>query len=139
MLGRASLIAIVVGSAVYWLLEGLWMGLLMGDYYMNAFAIFEPVARTEQLSPMMWLFSTTLIAALLMWIGQRSAVSVAGMATTGAVLFGVTTFNMEFMMYMFFADYPLMPTSLISVVWESVAGAVTGGVMGMTYMKLNKG
>jgi hypothetical protein len=60
------------------------------------------------------------------------------MATAGAILFGVQSFNMEFMMYMFFADYPLIPTSLISVAWESFAGAVTGGVMGMTYMKLNK-
>jgi hypothetical protein len=77
MLGRASIIAIVVGSVVYWLLEGLWMALLMGDYYMNAFAMFESVARTEQLSPMMWLLSTTLLAALLMWIGKRGSVSMA--------------------------------------------------------------
>jgi len=137
MLGKASLIAIVAGSAAYWLLEGLWMGVIMADHYKEAYAIFEPVMNTSQPSPMIWLVSTTLWAVVLMFLGRRGTVSMSSMATMGAVLFGVVTFNMEFMMNLWFANYPFMPTSLIGVVWETVAGGITGAVMGLTYTKLN--
>ncbi|MBK6292291.1 MAG: hypothetical protein IPH85_06275 [Ignavibacteria bacterium] len=138
-MNRASILSIIAGGLVYWVLEGTWMGLVMMEHYKAAMAPYSSVMNSmEDGNPAMWLITTMITAALMMWFTQRGSVTVASTATVGAVMLGTFTFMMEFSMNMFFANYPFIPTSLYSVAWEIVAGGITGAAMGFIYGKLNK-
>jgi hypothetical protein len=138
-MNRASILSVVVGGIVYWCLEGMWMGLIMMEHYKAAWAPYASVMNSiEDGNPAMWLITTMITAALMMWFTQRGQVTVASAATVGAVMLGTFTFMMEYSMNMFFANYPFIPTSLYSVAWEFVAGGLTGAAMGFIYGKLNK-
>ncbi len=138
-MNRATIISIITGGIVYWALEGLWMGFVMMDHYQAAWAPYASVMNSmADGNPAMWLITTMITAALLMWVTKRGEVSVRSTATVGAIMLATFTFMMEFSMNMYFKDYPFIPTSLISVAWEFVAGGLTGAAMGFIYSKLNK-
>lgn len=139
MLNRATLIAIVIGAVVYWALEGIWMGLVMADYYKAQYSAFESLTRPEaDQNVALWLITTFLASSLLMWVARMGTVSVANAAKVGLVIFATYSFMMEFGMYMWFKDVVLFPSIAISTVWEGVAGAITGACAGFVYTKLNK-
>lgn len=139
MFSKASIVAIVVAGLLYFCLEGLWMGMVMAEHYAKAYEPFKAVMRAEaDMNVWMWLVTTFLASAVLVWLARRSGqVTMKGTATIGAVMFGSFCFMMEFGMNQYFANYPFVPTSLITVAWEIVAGAITGAVAGMLYAKLD--
>ena len=138
MLSRGGIVAIVVGSIVYWVLEGLMYGMVLADSMKSAMEAYSSVMNPPDDGNMfIWFVPTTLAALLLMWLGSRSTVTIGGMATMGAVLYGAFCFMMEFSMSIGMVNYPFMSWSIMAIGWEIVAGGIVGAAMGFVYTKLN--
>ncbi len=137
MLSKGSLLGIIAGSITYWVLEGLWMGVVMAEHYRTAYAGFASVMRPEEsMNPAIWFVNTTLFAIMIVWVLKRGEVSVRSGATVGAVLGVLITASMEWMMNAYFMNYPLIPTSVYGVIWEAVSCGATGAVIGLVLTKM---
>ena len=139
MMSKGTVLAVIVGSITYWVLEGLWMGLLMGDHYAAAYAPYRAVmADPMQANPAIWFVGTTVVAAIITFIVRRGDVSVRSGAICGAVFVAGMTFVMEWGMSNMFINYPFVPTSLISVAWEAVSGGATGAAIGAVMARFGR-
>jgi len=134
-----SIVAIVAGAIVYWLLEGLMYGALLSGQMQDVMAVFGDIANNPEDGNMFVWFVPSLVATgVLMFLGGKGGTSIGSMATAGAVLFGAVCFIMEFQMFIGIKGYPFMSWSIMAVGWEIVAGGIVGAVMGFIATKMNK-
>jgi hypothetical protein len=140
MIGKASMISVVVGGIVYYLLEWVGWGMWLMGTFKDAMPGMAGLMRPEDtVNPAIWLIPCLIGAWLIVWIAGRSgAISLNNGAMTGAILFGLVALNVEINSYQTMMDYPFMQVSLLATGWEAVAGAVTGAVIGLVHSKMSK-